>query len=287
MQNYRNGKWANKILAMQHSDGGWGCFHTLSGDSTTPITTEQALSRLELLGYTAADECMQKAIAHMEELLLTKTLPEGNEKTSDFATFVGLIVAARILRLTSCCKPANEIAQKWAQIITLAFRSGGYSQDDYETGYVQIFGRKPKGGRLSDFVNFYQISLLIGLLDKPTESLMMDYILNHENGIYYVYENRLDVLPEEFQSKKASRYLAAVELLIQYESGKQRLSFVRDWLKTHQQTDGTWDMGQASKDGIYFPLSDRWDKASRTIDCTHRIRKLFTTLCYCDYDGTK
>lgn len=29
MQNYRNGKWANQIISMQHPDGSWGCFHTL------------------------------------------------------------------------------------------------------------------------------------------------------------------------------------------------------------------------------------------------------------------
>ena len=50
MQNYRNGKWANQIISMQHPDGSWGCFHTLRGDSDTPITTEMALFRLELLG---------------------------------------------------------------------------------------------------------------------------------------------------------------------------------------------------------------------------------------------
>lgn len=43
MQNYRNGKWANQIIFMQHPDGSWGCFHTLRGDSDTPMTTEKAL----------------------------------------------------------------------------------------------------------------------------------------------------------------------------------------------------------------------------------------------------
>ena len=33
MQNYRDGKWANRIIAMQHPDGSWGCFHTLRGKS--------------------------------------------------------------------------------------------------------------------------------------------------------------------------------------------------------------------------------------------------------------
>lgn len=284
LQNYRNGKWANQIISMQHPDGSWGCFHTLRVDSDTPMTTEMALLRLELLGYTAEDECIKRAITHMETLLHTGKLPEGKEKTSDFETFVDLIVAARIRRFTDRCESANEIAGKWAHVITKAFSSGIYSQTDYDTCYTQMFGRKPKGGRLIDFVNFYQLSILPGMLDKQTESRMLDYVLSHEDGIYYVYENRLDGVTDEFQSKKASRYLAAIELLARYESGKDKLSFAYDWLKANQQTDGTWDMGAAAKDGVYFPLSDRWDKTTRITDSTHRIGKLFSMPCYCGHD---
>ena len=284
MQNYRNGKCANQIISMQHPDGSWGCFHTLRGDSDTPMTTEMALLRLELLGYTAEDKCIKRAIAHMETLLHTGELPEGKEKTSDFETFVDLIVAARIRRFTDQCEPANEITGKWAQVITKAFSSGTYSQTDYDACYTQVFGRKPKGGRLIDFVNFYQLSILPGMLDKKTESLMLDYVLRHEGGIYYVYENRLDKVPDEFQSKKASRYLSAIELLARYESGKDKLSFAYEWLKANQQADGIWDMGAAAKDGVCFPLSDRWDKITRITDSTHRIGKLFSLPCYCGHD---
>lgn len=278
MQKYRNGKWANKIIAMQHSDGSWGCFHTLRRDSDTPITTEMALLRLELLGYTAEDECIKRAITHMEMLLHTGALPEGKEKTSDFETFVNLIIAARICRFTDRCESANEIAHKWAQIITAAFISGAYSQTDYDTCYTRVFDRKPNGGRLADFVNFYQLSILPGILDKNTEALMIDYILKHECGIYYVYENRIDNVPSNFQSRKANRYLAAIELLARYESGKEKLTFAYDWIKANQQADGTWDMGTASKDGVYFPLSDRWDKTTRITDSTYRINKILTFL---------
>ena len=88
MQNYKNGKWANKIISMQHPDGSCGCFRTLRGDSDTPMTTEMALLRLELLGYTAEDKCIKKAISYMETLLHTGELPEGNEKSNDFETFI-------------------------------------------------------------------------------------------------------------------------------------------------------------------------------------------------------
>lgn len=62
------------------------------------------------------------------------------------------------------------------------------------------------------------------------------------------------------------------------------LSFAYDWLKTNQQVDGTWDMGAAAKDGVYFPLSDRWDKTTRITGSTHRIGKLISLPCYCGHD---
>jgi hypothetical protein len=44
---FKDGKWVKKILELQHKDGSWGYFHTLSKPtSKQPITTEQALRRL-------------------------------------------------------------------------------------------------------------------------------------------------------------------------------------------------------------------------------------------------
>ena len=38
---YKNGKWAKKIIELQHDDGSWGYFHSLSNPTPKqPITTE-------------------------------------------------------------------------------------------------------------------------------------------------------------------------------------------------------------------------------------------------------
>ena len=48
---YKKGKWAGKITALQHDDGSWGYFHSLSNPTPKqPMTTEQALRRLMNLG---------------------------------------------------------------------------------------------------------------------------------------------------------------------------------------------------------------------------------------------
>lgn len=70
---HKDGKWAKSIIALQEDDGKWGCFHSLSKFYNAPLTTEQALRRLERLGYTIEDECIQKAVAYMDDCLTGKT----------------------------------------------------------------------------------------------------------------------------------------------------------------------------------------------------------------------
>jgi hypothetical protein len=276
MSDYKNSKWASEILNLQREDGSWGYFHTLSEPGKTPITTEQALRRLYILGYSIADEPIQKSVAYMNDCLLgKKQIPDRREKLHNWDIFTQLMLSTWIRKFTKDCDPANKIADIWANIISLAFADGGYNHDKYVAAYEEAFGIKPRGGRLMDFVNFYQVSLVSDCLDEPIESLVFDYILNHDTGIYYIYESRLSDLPEAFESKKASRYLAAIELLVNYKKSKGRLSFVVDWLNENRNENGKWDMGSTVKDKVYFPLSDNWRKrTSREADCTYRIEKL-------------
>ena len=138
---------------------------------------------------------------------------------------------------------------------------------------------KPNGGRLVDFVNFYPISMLSGCLDSCTEMALMNYVLSKEDGIYYVYDKALSTLPCNFESREASRYIGAIELLSKYDSAKDRLKFVVDWLISKRNINGKWDMGKTVNDKVYFPLSDGWRKQeTREADCTERIEALLRDL---------
>ena len=75
---HKNGKWAKQIISLQDEEGKWGDFHSLSQFSDSVITTEQALRRLERLGYTIEDECIQKAVRYMNDCLTGKNnIPDG------------------------------------------------------------------------------------------------------------------------------------------------------------------------------------------------------------------
>ncbi len=277
---HKDGKWAKMILSLQEPDGKWGCFHSLSKFYGAPITTEQALRRLERLGFTEQDECIQKALSYMNDCLTGKNeIPDRTEKIHDWKIFTSLILAAWIRRFTPGNAHANDIAEKWAEILREAFSHGSYSQDQYVSAYIRIFGMKPGGGRLCDFVNFYPVSLTAGCLDEETETALVKYVLTKEDGVYYVYDRPLCLLPEKFGSRENVRYLDAIELLARYKSAKIHLQFVRNWLIENRAPDGTWDLGKEVNDKMHFPLSDDWRTADkRKKDSTEWIQALVNQL---------
>ncbi len=96
-----------------------------------------------------------------------------------------------------------------------------------------------------------------------------------------VYDDKISVVPQIFESKNASRYLAAIELLSKYKHAKYKLGYVIDWLNHNRNENGNWDMGNGVKDKVYFPLSDDWRKKEiREADCTERITNLINELAY-------
>jgi hypothetical protein len=283
---YKNGKWAKKILELQLDDGSWGYFHSLS--TLTPgrfpsMTTEQALRRLEILGYTIDDKPVKKAVKYMNDCLTGKTkIPDREEKTHNWNVYTELMLSTWIRKFTDENKAANNAAAKWREIISAAFKNGFYDHGEYVAAYEKVFGIKlnPKAGRLVDFVHFYPISLLTNFLDKKIEVKYYQYILEHDSGMYYVYNNKLNDTPS-FQSRNASFYLGGIELLSKYGNPecKKQLQFVVKWLKENILANNEWDMGKEAKDGINFPLSDSWKTdRNRIEDCTYRINKIIKSL---------
>lgn len=283
MNDYKESRWASEIISLQQRDGSWGYFHSLCDPTKNmPMTTEQALKRLQILGFTIDDEPIQRAVSYMHSCLAgDNQIPDRREKLHDWDLFTSLMLPAWIRRFTPEDRLANHKAEQWAQVIGYAFADGTYQHDSYVKAYTQVFKKAPRGGRFVDFVTFYVVSLLPGCLEERIEEAMFDYILGHQAGIYYVYEKCILDVPEAFKSKQASRYIGAIELLSEYKSPrcKAKLSFVAEWLNRSREPDGTWDLSSAAKDGAYFPLSDSWrSEETRKKDCTYRISKLIRTL---------
>lgn len=280
--NYKDSKWASQILALQHDDGSWGHFHTLSNPTKAqPMTTEQALRRLRILGFTKDDEPICRAMRYMETNLADPELTVFHEMKHDSKTYGDLMLAAWLRLFDPENKLALSVAKKWASIIEVAFADGTYSHGAYAAAYEAQIGKKlnPKAGCLANFVVFYQVVLLQGTLLTETESMVIDYILDYPTGMVYIYNKPLRDLPEAFASKQANQYLAAIELLAGYAGAVEKLKFVSEWLMKNRGNDGLWDTGAVVKDGVHFPLSESWrNPADRKADCTHRISRILRQL---------
>lgn len=274
------GKWVQSIADLQQPDGSWGHFHTLSQPTKErPITTEQALRRLYVLGLTRADEPVQKALAYMKAVLRHEAVPpDGREKVLNWDFFEQMMMAAWVRRFSPEDEAAGCIAAFWAGIVSAAFASGAYDADAYEKAYRQSIPKLHAGERLIAVPQFYMVSLLRGELDKKAEAAFIDHILQHAGGIYYVYDKRIAQVPARFDSLQASRYIGALECLAGYACAPEKLGFAIRWLHEHKREDG-WDLGPKANDGVYFPVSDSWRKAEdRKKDCTARIQRWLDTM---------
>jgi len=281
--NYKDGKWAKKIIELQHKDGSWGFFHSLSNPtSQQPMTTEQALRRLEILGYTINDKPIQKAVKYLQNCLIGKnTIPDRVEKQIDWGKFKDLMISTWIKRFIPDDKRSNDLSKKWAEIVNGSFFNNKFNQSNFNILFYKVlcYNNSKKPIR---FMTFYPISLVANNLSKDIEPLYFKYILDYDKGItYFSYTKPLNTLPQYFKSKETSAYIREIELLAEYKNVtcKKQLLFVNEWIKNNKLNDTEWDMGKEAKDGIYFPLSDSWRKdEDRIKDCTYRITKLLENL---------
>lgn len=271
----KDGRWAREILARQQPDGQWGFFHTLSDPRPNVLTTEQALRRLRILGWTMEDEPIARAVAVLEDYLAGKRpMPDRREKTIDWDVYLELMPAAWITLFTSDSSPANRVARKWAGLLEAGFRGGRFDGKAWREAYRREFGHDPAHARTRDPSHFYVAAIAKDHLKGAAAQAYFEYVLNHPGGVYYMSPGPLAVPPADFCSKAACRWLGTLELLAEYrDAGCQaRLSFAADWLLGHRDPEGTWDMGPKAKEGVYFPLSDSWrDGRDRRRDCTERI----------------
>lgn len=282
MGDYKNGKWAAEIISLQNTDGTWGTmFHSLCPPNKRyPLTTEQALRRLQILGFTIKDAPIRKAVDCMTACLRGKRkIDDYWEKSHDWHLFTKLMLSTWVRIFEPDNEMALRFAKQWANVISKAFESGTYNDAAYIEAYISEFNSNPKGTRERDFADFYHLNLLKGILPYDIESSMLDYVISKSGGIYYIYSKPIMELPKVFKSKEASRYLEAIEILSGYKSAKEKLGFVIDWLEDNKDKNGQWDLGAQAKDNLHFPLSDLWRKPSDRInDCTYRIEKIIMNI---------
>ncbi|MCL1830413.1 MAG: hypothetical protein FWG21_03185 [Oscillospiraceae bacterium] len=270
-------RWIEQILALQQEDGSFGTFHTLSmPTSSKDITTEQALRRLSVLGLTKEDEPIRSVLTYIKNCLLGDiSIPDRREKVLNWDAFQAHMLAAWIKHFDPTDETINPISDMWSDIISKSFSDGSFDSTVYEQEYRKRIPKLNSAERLINISTMYMVILLKDNLDEVTENRYIDYVIDNPKGIYYVYPKRIRDIPSGFQSLDCSCYLAALELLADYNCSASKLAFARDWILFHREQGGRWDLGPKAYDRVYFPLSDSWrDVETRRRDCTERIEKL-------------
>lgn len=116
MIDYKNGKWAREIILLQKKDGSWGDeFHSMAvPNKKRPITTEQALRRLKILGFTIEDEVIQRSVRYMRDCLLRKQRLPKRDLNALNNVYNDMILATWICQFTDkdCTYRIQKIVHK-------------------------------------------------------------------------------------------------------------------------------------------------------------------------------
>lgn len=272
--------WVRQLIEQQHADGSWGSFHSLGQPTGRgPVTTEQALRRLLVLGLTAHDEPVHRALEYIRRCLShDDRIPDRPEKVVNWEAFESLMLATWLRLFVPEDPLALPVAETWAEIVSEAFANGGLDPEAHVSAYRKHVPRRYPGERVIGLAQFYVVNLVQGTLDADVERSFVDHLTTNDAGIHYVYDQRIADLPEEFASRRTSRWLAALEILAAYPCAAHVLGDAAAWLRQHQ-VNGMWDLGPAARDGVHFPLSASWrDPRHRREDCTARIQRLLTRI---------
>ena len=115
----RKSKMAEDIIRLQNDDGTWGnSFHSLGIPRRKHfLTTEQALRRLKVLGFTMEDDPIQKTVHCMTSCLRGERKIDGcREKTHDWDLFIQLMLSTWIRMFEPDNELAFTFAMRWAGV---------------------------------------------------------------------------------------------------------------------------------------------------------------------------
>jgi hypothetical protein len=279
---FRTGTWARAILETQRPNGSWGQFHSRVAPYKDQ-TTEQALRRLHILGFTREDPPVRRALAYLRDCLQGRqTIPDRREKGAGWDCYVTLMLAAAI-RIFDPSDPAiRRVVDQWRRVAAETFAAGTFDEIVYRRIFTDTFGISPcVHSRYADFSCRYPVELLAGVLDAATGAALVRHVLDHPSGLYYVCDGPIRTPPAFGTERRTSAWIGAIELLSLHpgEATGRELRFAEAWLEGIRDPAGEWDLGPAARDGIYLPLSDSWRSPDlRRADCTLRIGTLVEKL---------
>jgi len=261
------------LRAMHNPDGGFGRFHSMSGDKA--ITTEKALRRLWFLNINNDHPVVKKCLDYVKKCLDKEIIvPDRREKVINWDVFEELMFSSwlNLFKIKDEKVTTNQL--KWKQVIEQSINDGKFDYSEYKKQYRQMFGNI--GLREISPSSFYMVCLLTDVLTPLAKQAYFYFIM--EKGIYYIYDKNLYELPKLFDSKATISYLIAIKLIAPYAS-ENELNFAKMWLEENRTSKGDWEMPSIKPDGIVFPLSENWRKLeNKSADINRFINSVISVL---------
>lgn len=271
-------KWITELRETQLPDGSWGRFH--SRDSALKQrfpTTELAIRRALSLGLDVTDPLLQRALTYVRSVLDgVAAWTDPPEKHEGWPVNTRFITAATLLLLDPTDERARPSARAWVDVTMETLSVGSYSHEAEQAAHRRVNGIHTHGKHLK-LAGLYPLLLLsseFANLPANTEKVLLDWVWNKADGIYYVY-SRCVSTPPALDSAHFIDWLEAVRLLCCFDYGKTLCRPAIEWLWQQHDESGLWDFGPASRDGFRLPLSESWQRSiNRKIDCSVLVLSL-------------
>ena len=110
---------------------------------------------------------------------------------------------------------------------------------------------------------------------------MLETVMHASEGIYYVYEKSISVLPP-IASRDFWGWFRAHQLLSRFDGWKALSTEAVNWIWAQRTDEGFWDLGSklSRKPWTSFPLSESWRRPrNRIIDSTVEMLGLLSKAC--------
>lgn len=254
--------YLKKIENTQDDFGCWGDFH---------CGTEQIIRNCLFMGMDESFICLKKVRLYILEVLNgNDTWHQRQEKQDNPYWWLDMFIPLVSSAMLSLIDPNNPIlAEKieiWRSFALEAFQDNHYCAEVEKKSQYKHFKVKTK--RIIPFFNYYVILLLTSshnILPDKLDTLMLDYCMSKENGIYYIYD-KPPKTPVAIDNKNIYNWLRCISILSRYKSWYGKMNNITSFLWEQRNVDGLWDI-QIKPYGSCFPISNSWRKdKNRIID---------------------
>jgi hypothetical protein len=270
------------LRGTQLPDGTWGRFHSRDSRIKAAFpTTELAIKAALSSGLDARSPLLRRTIRTIELYAQGRAEwpdpPEKHDNPLAWRVWERHFSAAVLAEIEPGHPLLEGFRRVWGEAFAAAFRSGAY----YRAQEIRSLNGL-LGCRMKDPVPFHRkYPLLIlssgkGSLSPRNERLLLDFVMNLPEGIYYVHDGKVSDAPS-LRDGRFWPWMAAQALLSRFGAWRRAGSGAVDHAWSMRGADGLWDPGPGVARRPYtpFPLSEDWRKpGKRVIDASIEILAL-------------